>query len=120
MNKKELIEAIAKKTGQSIADSEKALTATLEAIKESVVKGDKVTLKGFGTFAVFERRARKGRNPRTGAEIRIPTLNTIRFRPGSKLIRAADGISLDDEDNEPQGKCGKGTGSGGPRFDIKR
>ncbi len=85
MNKKELVESIAKAAEISKADAEKALNGTLAAIAESLKKGDKVTLIGFGTFSVSKRDARQGRNPQTGAAIKIPAKKVVRFKAGSKL-----------------------------------
>jgi len=72
MNKKELIESIAGAADISKAAAEKALNGTLAAIAESLNKGGKVTLVGFGTFSVSKRDARQGRNPQTGKAIKIP------------------------------------------------
>ena len=70
MNKAELVDAIASKTGSSKKAAEASLNATIEAISASLKKGDKVQLVGFGSFEVRKRAARKGRNPQTGAEIK--------------------------------------------------
>ncbi|MBW1636844.1 MAG: HU family DNA-binding protein [Deltaproteobacteria bacterium] len=85
MNKKELIESIASAADISKASAEKALNGTLAAIAETLKKGDKVTLVGFGTFSVSKREARQGRNPQTGAAIKIPAKNVAKFKAGSKL-----------------------------------
>ena len=85
MNKSELINAIAAKSGLSKVDSKKALDATLETIAEEVKAGGKVVLVGFGTFSVSERSARKGINPRTKQPIDIPAKKTTKFKPGSEL-----------------------------------
>lgn len=85
MNKEELVSAIAKKAGLSKKDSEGALKATLEAVKDALKKGGKVTLTGFGTFMVAKRAARKGVNPQTGAEIKIPARTVPKFKPGKAL-----------------------------------
>jgi DNA-binding protein HU-beta len=85
MNKSELINAIAEKSGLSKVDSKKALDATLETIAEEVKAGGKVVLVGFGTFSVSERSARKGINPRTKQPIDIPAKKTTKFKPGSEL-----------------------------------
>ncbi|HCW93255.1 MAG TPA: integration host factor, partial [Flexistipes sinusarabici] len=71
MNKKELIEKMADKAGLKKTEAEKALKAFEESVVDTLKNGDKVTLVGFGTFAVSERKARKGRNPQTGQEINI-------------------------------------------------
>jgi len=87
MNKSELIDVIAKKAGLSKVAAGKALDATTEAIQKELSKGGKpnVTLVGFGTFAVANRAARKGRNPRTGASITIKAARVPKFRPGKGL-----------------------------------
>lgn len=88
MNKKELIESIASAADISKAAAEKALNGTLAAIAESLKKGDKVTLVGFGTFSVSTREARQGRNPQTGSTIKIPARKVAKFKAGSKLSEA--------------------------------
>jgi len=88
MNKTELIEAIAAGAGLSKADSKKALDATVEAIKNALVKGDKVQLIGFGTFAVAERPAREGINPATKEKITIAAKKVAKFKAGAELADA--------------------------------
>ncbi|MCK9175233.1 MAG: HU family DNA-binding protein [Desulforhopalus sp.] len=90
MNKKELIESIADAADISKADAEKALNGTLATIAETLKKGDKVTLVGFGTFSVSKREARTGRNPQTGKTIDIPARNIVKFKAGSKLSDAVN------------------------------
>ena len=85
MNKKELIESIAKAAEISKAAAEKALKGTLDTIQEALMNGDKVTLVGFGTFSVSKRDARQGRNPQTGKTIAIPEKKVVKFKAGSKL-----------------------------------
>jgi len=85
MNKAELIESIAKMTKLTKVDAEAALNSTLETIKKSVKKGDDVTLIGFGTFTRAKRKARTGRNPQTGKEIKIPATTVPKFRPGREF-----------------------------------
>ena len=85
MNKAQLISAIASGTGLTKADSEKALKATLQAVKGTLAEGGAVTLIGFGTFSVYERSARTGKNPRTGATIKIPAKKVAKFKPGKEL-----------------------------------
>lgn len=82
MNKLELINAVSAKTGQTKRTSEEMLDVILDTIKDTVSDGDKVTLVGFGTFAMLERSARRGRNPRTGNAINIPAKKVPRFIPG--------------------------------------
>ena len=88
MNKGELVESMANASGISKAAAERALTGLLDAISGALSKGDKVTLVGFGTFSTSKRAARQGRNPQTGAAIKIPARTVARFKPGSKLADA--------------------------------
>ncbi|MGB4567982.1 MAG: HU family DNA-binding protein [Dysgonamonadaceae bacterium] len=85
MNKSELVDAIAQKSGLSKVDSKKALDATLDAIADELKSGGKVVLVGFGSFSVVERSARKGINPRTKETIDIPAKKVVKFKPGSEL-----------------------------------
>lgn len=84
MNKAELIDAIAAK-GLTKKDAEIALNATLDALKDALKAGDKVQLAGFGTFAVKERAARDGINPRTGEKIKIAAAKVPTFTAGKNL-----------------------------------
>jgi len=88
MTKAELVVKIADKAGMSKANAERALNAFLDAVEDTLVKDGKLMLTGFGTFAVETRKARKGRNPRTGQEIEIPESKVVKFRPG-KLLKDA-------------------------------
>lgn len=88
MNKGELVENMADAAGISKAAAERALTGLLDSISGALAKGDKVTLVGFGTFSISKRSARQGRNPQTGAAIKIPARKVARFKPGSKLADA--------------------------------
>ncbi len=90
MNKAELIAAAAEQSGMSKKDTEKVLSAALEAITHTLAAGEKVSLVGFGTFEVRERSARMGRNPKTKEEIRIPASKTPVFKPGKPLKDAVD------------------------------
>ena len=85
MTKAELISAIAKSTGLTKADSERALNSFLAAAKNAIKKEGKLPLAGFGTFVVVNRKARTGRNPQTGAPIQIKASKVVRFRPGKEL-----------------------------------
>ncbi len=85
MNKSELIDQIAKAAGISKAAAGRALDATTSAVTGALKKGDLVTLIGFGTFYVGKRAARNGRNPKTGAVIKIAAKNSVRFKAGSDL-----------------------------------
>lgn len=85
MNKAELIDAIAGSAGLTKADAKKALDAFIEATTESLKKGDRVALVGFGSFSVSKRNARIGRNPQTGKEIKIEAKNVVKFKSGQEL-----------------------------------
>lgn len=85
MTKAELIDKIASGAGLSKADASRALDSTLDAVKAALKKGQKVTLVGFGTFSVTKRKARKGRNPKTGQAINIPAVKTPKFSAGKAL-----------------------------------
>ena len=85
MNKTELIEHIASKSDISKAAATRALASIIEAVKKTLKKGDTVTLVGFGTFSVSKRAARVGRNPRTGAALKIKAAKVPRFKPGKGL-----------------------------------
>lgn len=85
MTKAELIDKIASGTGLSKADASRALDSTLNSVRLALKKGQKVTLVGFGTFAVVKRKTRKGRNPRTGQVITIPAAKVPKFTAGKAL-----------------------------------
>ncbi|MCS7173201.1 MAG: HU family DNA-binding protein [Armatimonadetes bacterium] len=91
MNKEQLVERIAQVAGLSKKDANAALDAALDAIKTALRRGEKVTLVGFGTFQVRERRAREGRNPQTGEKIRIPARKVPAFTAGKELRTAVAG-----------------------------
>ena len=85
MNKTELVAEIAKNTGLTKVDSERAVEAFLNAVTATLKKGDEVRLVGFGTFSVTKREATEGRNPRTGATIKIPASKQPKFKAGKGL-----------------------------------
>lgn len=85
MNKAELISAAAEKAGLSKKDTEKALSAILDTVSETMAAGDKVSLVGFGVFDIKDRPARTGRNPRTKEAIEIPAARLPVFKPGKAL-----------------------------------
>ncbi|NML24214.1 HU family DNA-binding protein [Zoogloea dura] len=85
MNKSELIDQIAAEADMSKAAAGRALDAAVAAVKQALKKGGSVTLVGFGTFHVGKRAARSGRNPRTGAAIKIKSAAIPKFRPGKAL-----------------------------------
>ena len=85
MNKQELISVMAENAGLSKKDAEAALNAFVAAVEGALVKGDKVQLVGFGGFEVRERAARTGRNPQTGAEMKIDAAKVPAFKAGKAL-----------------------------------
>lgn len=91
MNKTELVDAVAAKTGQTKAATAVLLDGFIEAVTESLVKSESVQLIGFGTFEVTERAAREGRNPATGAALKIAAKKVVKFKPGKALSRAIAG-----------------------------
>ncbi len=88
MNKTEFIAAIAAKAGPSKKDAEKFVNASAEVIAKTLKKGDKITLVGFGTYKVSKRAARTGKNPQTGAKIKIPATKVPSFKAGKALKEA--------------------------------
>ncbi|MEQ1526427.1 MAG: HU family DNA-binding protein [Gallionella sp.] len=91
MNRKELVDALAAKTGGTKADAERNVAALLEVITATLKKGDSVALVGFGTFEVRKRAARIGRNPATGAELKIKASKVPAFKAGAPLKAAVNG-----------------------------
>ena len=90
MNKSDLIAVIAEKMGASKREAEVALKAFVETITESLVKGEKIQLIGFGSFEVRKRAARKGRNPQTNEEMKIPASKVPAFKAGQALKDAVN------------------------------
>jgi len=90
MNKTDLINAVAQKTEMSKIDAEKAIKATIGAISTELANGGNITLVGFGTFSVIERKARTGKNPRTGETINIAAKKVAKFKPGKLLSDSVD------------------------------
>ena len=91
MNKSELVEAVAKDADLSKADAEKALNAVIASVVKAVAKGDTVTLVGFGTFKPVKRAARTGRNPATGAALKIAASTSPKFTAGATFKAAVAG-----------------------------
>ena len=91
MNKKELVAQVAGKTGITKKNIANVIGAFTETIAESLSKGEKVTLAGFGTFQIMQRKARRGRNPQTGDEIQIPAKKVPKFVPGKGLREKVKG-----------------------------
>lgn len=91
MNRKELIEALAKKTDSSKADADCNIAALIDIVTATLKKGDKLALVGFGTFEVRKRAARTGRNPKTGAELKIKASKQPAFKAGATLKAVVNG-----------------------------
>jgi DNA-binding protein HU-beta len=89
MNKPELIDAVAERTGMKKKDAATAVDAVLDTITDTLGRKEEVSLVGFGTFDVRERAERMGRNPRTGDQLTIPASTACVFRPGRKLKESA-------------------------------
>lgn len=85
MNKNEFIDRVADMAGINKAEATRAVDAVFDAITEALRRGDDVRLVGFGTFSAAKRKAREGRNPRTGATIQIPASTQPKFSPGKGL-----------------------------------
>ena len=91
MTKADIVANVAGETGIPKAVAAKALAVIIGSIEAAIKKGDKVTFIGFGTFSVAERKARKGRNPQTGKEIKIAAKKVPKFSAGAALKAAANG-----------------------------
>lgn len=85
MNKNELVAKVATQSGLTKVDAAKAVDAFVESVSKELAKGGEVRLVGFGTFGVAKRKATEGRNPRTGAVIKIPASKQPKFKPGKAL-----------------------------------
>lgn len=85
MKKSEMIEALASETGVTKAEAEKVFNATFNLFKDELAKGNKVSVAGFGTFKISERKAREGRNPATGETIKIAASKAVSFKAGTEL-----------------------------------
>ncbi|MBR1893432.1 MAG: HU family DNA-binding protein [Lachnospiraceae bacterium] len=90
MNKTELVAAMAEQAGLSKKDAENALKAFTETVTETLKKGDKIQLVGFGTFEVTKRAAREGRNPQSGEVMKIPASTVPKFKAGKALKDAVN------------------------------
>jgi DNA-binding protein HU-beta len=91
MNRKDLIDALAAKTGSTKADADRSLAALIDIVTATLKKGDNVALVGFGTFEVRKRAARNGRNPATGAPLKIKASKAPAFKAGATLKAAVNG-----------------------------
>jgi DNA-binding protein HU-beta len=92
MNKSDLIDALAARSGESKAAAGRVLEAFLETVAAQLVKGESVTLVGFGSFSVSKRAAREGRNPRSGETIEIKASKVAKFSPGAGLKSALNPV----------------------------
>lgn len=90
MNRSELIAAMAEKTNSSKVDADKTIAALIDIITHTLTEGDNVALVGFGTFEIRKRAARAGRNPQTGAAIKIKASNAPAFKAGATLKAAVN------------------------------
>lgn len=90
MNKSQLVDAMAQDAGVSKVAAKKALESFLNNVEGALKKGDKVSLIGFGTFSVQTRKAREGRNPATGATIKIAAKKVVKFKAGSDLAKSVN------------------------------
>ncbi len=91
MNRKELVEAISKKTGGTKADAERNVAALIDVVTATLKKGDTISLVGFGTFKVNKRAARTGRNPQSGAALKIKAAKVPAFKAGATLKSVVNG-----------------------------
>lgn len=87
MNKSDLIDRTAERAKLPKVDAKKAVDALFESMHDCLKAGEKITLVGFGTFSVSYRQARDGRNPQTGATMKIPAKNVVKFKPGAELSK---------------------------------
>lgn len=92
MNRKELIEALATKTDSSKADADRSIAAIIDIVTATLKKGDNISLVGFGSFEVRKRAARVGRNPKTGAALKIKASKVPAFKAGATLKAAVNGV----------------------------
>ncbi|MFN8007273.1 MAG: HU family DNA-binding protein [Terriglobia bacterium] len=90
MNKADLIEKIAKDAGINKTQADSSINSVLDGIQDALKKGQRVTLVGFGTFSVGNRKARTGRNPQTGKPIKIAAKKVAKFTPGAELKAAVN------------------------------
>ncbi len=90
MNKNELVQHISDETGFTKADSSRFVTAFTNVVAQTLKKGKEVSIVGFGNYKVTKRKARTGRNPQTGASIKIPAKKVPAFRPGKALREACN------------------------------
>ena len=90
MNKTELIDAIAAEAGLTKADAKKAVEAFFSSVEKSLKQGKKVAIVGFGSWSVDKKEARDARTPRTGAVIKVPAKNVVKFKAGAELSESVN------------------------------
>lgn len=90
MNMEELAAKVAAATGHPVADSKKATSAVFDALRDALASGDGMVVKGFGSFGISERKARTGRNPRTGEALQIPASKSVSFKAAKALKDAVN------------------------------
>ncbi len=90
MNKADLINRVAEEANMTKTQAAEAINSVMSCIGETLKDGNKVSLTGFGTFTLTNRKARIGRNPQTGAEIKIPAKNVVKFKPGKELTETVN------------------------------
>ena len=106
MKKDDIISKMVEDTNLTKAEADKAMTAFLDSVKEGLMNGEKITIIGFGSFSVVERKARMGRNPQTGQEIEIPASKTVKFKPGEKLKEVVSGRQSQSSSDSPEVDAG--------------
>ena len=90
MNMEELNAKVATATGHTVVESKRATSAVFDALRDALVAGDGLVVKGFGSFGISERKARTGRNPRTGEPLDIPASKSVSFKPAKALKDAVN------------------------------
>ena len=113
MTKNNLIDQIAEKAGRTKKESEQLVDAVLAAIAEALGQGEKVDLRGFGSFQVSEKKERQGRNPRTGEVMTIAARKAVVFKPGRELAARVNGTTAGSDgaagDSAPHAEPGEGS-----------
>jgi DNA-binding protein HU-beta len=90
MNKADLVNSLSEQTGLTKTKSNEVVDVIVSTITETLSKGEKVTLVGFGTFTTSKKEARKGRNPKTGETLEIPAKTVAKFKAGSELLKSVN------------------------------
>jgi nucleoid DNA-binding protein len=91
VKKKDIANEVARQAGVSKTDAQTIVDTVLDSLVDSLQRGEGIELRGFGTFRFHQRASRRGRNPKTGAEVNIPARSAIRFRPGKELTELLNG-----------------------------